>query len=93
MSCNIDYFAYFYKHKIPRDRSEKYNRLSKRYRQRNRHARYTCKKHRNFCALMHSFYGRCDLYTVAEIKQKLQPFLVWLKRQYELVLLPCDPDY
>jgi len=30
---------------------------------------------------------------LAEIKHKLQPFLLWLVKHYELVLLAEDPDY
>ena len=93
MSCNTDYFQSFRKIKICRNKSEKYNRISRRYRRRNRYPRYKCKKHRDFCVLMDSLYARCDLYTLTEVKHKLQPFLLWLKREYELVLLPTDPDY
>lgn len=31
--------------------------------------------------------------SLQQIKHKLQPFLLWLKRHYELVLLSRDPDY
>lgn len=96
MSCNDPWFTYFYKRDIPsrrKKRSDEYNWLTRGFKRRNRHPRYKCKKHKDFCALMHSLYGRCDLYTVEQIKSKLQPFLLWLKRHYALVLLPCDPDY
>jgi hypothetical protein len=67
--------------------------MNRRKKRRNRYTRYSCKKHKDFCALMHSLYGRCHLYTVAEVKRLLQPFLLWLKRYYELVLLPTEPDF
>jgi hypothetical protein len=31
--------------------------------------------------------------SLQQIKHKLQPFLLWLKRHYELVLLPTNPDF
>lgn len=31
--------------------------------------------------------------SLRQIKHKLQPFLLWLKRHYELILLVRDPDY
>ena len=78
-----------------RKRSDEYNQLSIRYKRRNRHPRYNCKKHKDFCKLMDSFgYNTVlDPLSVADIKHKLQSFLLWLKRHYELVLLSRDPDY
>lgn len=92
MSCIWHDFAYKSMRGY-RNKTEKYNWLTRRYKRRNRHARYKCKKHKDFCALMDSLYGHCYSYTVAEIKHKLKPFLLWLKRHYELVLLPRDPDF
>ena len=69
--------------------------LTRRYKRRNRRPRWSCKKHKDFCALMDSFgYSQViDNLTVEEIKYKIQPYLLWLKRHYELVLLKTNPDY
>lgn len=99
MSCIWHDFAYWYKHDKSmrgyRNRSEKYNWLSRRYKRRNRRPRYSCKKHKDFCALMDSFgyYDVLENLSLEHIKNKLQPFLLWLVKHYELVLLKRDPDY
>lgn len=97
MSCNDPWFTYFYKRKCKnrrRKRSDEYNQLSIRYKRRNRRPRYSCKKHKDFCVLMDSFGYNAVLepLSLQQIKHKLQPFLLWLKRHYELVLLARDPD-
>lgn len=92
MSCIWRNFAYSYRHGKSM-RGYRYNWLTRRYKRRNHKRRYSCKKHKDFCALMDSLYGRCHLYILEQIKAKLQPFILWLKREYELVLLPCDPDF
>lgn len=106
MSCNDPWFTYFYKHSIPsrrKKRSAEYNWLTRRYKRRNRRPRYSCKKHKDFCVLMSSLYGKLDLpylwqtdldiKTLEKVRKLLQPFLLWLKRHYELVLLSTNPDY
>ena len=98
MSCIWYDFAYWYRHgksmRGYRNKTEKYNWLTRRYKRRNRHSRCS-KKHKDFCALMGSFgyYNVLEDLSVEQIKHKLQPFLLWLKRHYELVLLKRDPDY
>jgi hypothetical protein len=106
MSCIWHDFAYWYRYDRSmrgyRNKTDKYNWLTRRYKRRNRHPRYSCKKHKDFCVLMNSFVYWDELNlpcsaisedTVAKVKKKLQPFLLWLKRHYELVLLFKDPDY
>lgn len=97
MSCLDPWFTYFYRRRITRrkNRTDKYNQLSRRYKRRNRYQRYGCKKHRDFCTLMNSFADSTvlDNLRVTEIKHRLQPFLAWLKRYYELNCLAVEPDY
>lgn len=62
-----------------------YNKLSKRFKRRNRHIRYTCKAEQRFCLFMDKFYGKSNLYTIDIVIKQLLPCLSWLKRQYENV--------
>lgn len=94
-SNDADYVINFLNQQIQEATEDKYNYLTRRYKRRNRKPKYNSKKHRDFCLLMDSFgyYNVLEDLSLEQIKNKLQPFLLWLKRHYELVLLPRDPDF
>lgn len=59
--------------------------LSKRFKRRNRHVRYTCKAERLFEQFMDRYYYESCNYSLNRVIKELTPCLSWLKRQYELV--------